>query len=76
MEKGLVVELSLDLIYILPYCLHLVHVIYYFYLSKINLFISIPYPHQVYDKQRKKTFLSGDLCVCCVMSCFQISFSR
>ena len=26
------------------------------------LIISIPYPNQVYDKQ-KKTFLSGDLCV-------------
>ena len=34
---------------------------YYFYQTKINLSISIPYPNQVYDKQ-KKTFLSGDLC--------------
>ena len=25
------------------------------------MFISIPHPNQVYDKQ-KKTFLSGDLC--------------
>ena len=29
--------------------------------KSICLFISIPYPNQVYDKQ-KKTFLSGDLC--------------
>ena len=30
-------------------------------LTKINLFISIPYLNQVYDK--KKKILSGDLCV-------------
>ena len=53
-KKGLVVETSLDLIYILPYYSSLVHVFYNFYLTKINLFISIPYPNQVYDKQRKK----------------------
>ena len=53
-------ETSLVLKYILSYCFYLVHVIYYFCLAKINLFISIPYPNQVYDKQ-KKAFLSGDL---------------
>ena len=53
-KKGLVVETSLDLIYILPYYSSLVHVFYNFYLTKMNLFISIPYPNQVYDKQRKK----------------------
>ena len=31
-KKGLVVETSLDLIYMLPYDIYLVHVIYYFYL--------------------------------------------
>ena len=31
-KKGLVVETSLDLIYMLPYDFYLVHVIYYFYL--------------------------------------------
>ena len=61
-KKGLVVETSLVLKYILPYYFYLVHVIYYFCLAKINLFISIPYPNQVYAKQ-KKAFLSGDLCV-------------
>ena len=53
-KKGLVVETSPDLIYILPYYSSLVHVFCNFYLTKINLFISIPYPNQVYDKQRKK----------------------
>ena len=48
-KKGLVVKTSLNLIYILPYYLYLVHAIYYFYLTKINLFISIPYPNQGYD---------------------------
>ena len=55
-KKGLVVETSLDLIYILPYYSSLVHVFYNFYLTKINLFISIPYPNQVYDKQRKNIY--------------------
>ena len=34
----------------------LIHVIYYFYLTKINLSISTPYPKEVNDKQRKKHF--------------------
>ena len=38
-KKGLVVETSLDSIYILPYYFSLVHVIYNFYLTKINLSI-------------------------------------
>ena len=50
---GLVVETSLYLTYIYLYYFYLVHVINYFYLTKINLFISIPYPNQVYDKQKK-----------------------
>ena len=50
-KKGLGAELSLDLIYILPH-FYLVHVIYYFYPTKISLSISIPYPNQVYDKQK------------------------
>ena len=32
---------------------YLVYIIYYFYLTKINQFISISYPNQVYDRQRK-----------------------
>ena len=73
-KKGLVVETSLDLIYILPYYFSLVHVIYNFYLS-ICLIISIPYPNQVYDKQRKKYF-SVVICVCCIMSCSEIFFPK
>ena len=38
-KKGLVVETSLDSIYIFPYYFSLVHVIYNFYLTKINLSI-------------------------------------
>ena len=52
-KKGFVAEISLDLIYILLCYFYLVHIIYYFYLTKINLFIYIPYPNKVYDKQRK-----------------------
>ena len=74
-KKGLVVEISFDLIYILPYYFYLVHVIYYFYLTKINRFISIPYPNHVYDKQRKNHF-SVVICVCCAMSCSEIFFSQ
>ena len=40
------------------------------YPKSICLFISSPYPNQVYDKE--KTFLNGDLCVCCIMSCSEI----
>ena len=75
MKKGLAVETSLDLIYILPYYFYLVHVIYYFNLTKINLFISIPYPNQVYDKHRKKHF-SVVICVCFIMSCSEIFLSQ
>ena len=35
------------------------------------LFISIPYPNQVYDKQRKQHF-SVVICVRCIMSCYKI----
>ena len=61
-KKGLVVETSLDLIYILPYYFYLVHVFYYFYPTKTNVYSFLFYIPS-YDKQRKKTFLSGDLCV-------------
>ena len=73
-KKDLAIETSLDLIYILPYYFYLVHVIYCFHLTKIDLFIFIPYPNQVYDKQRKKN-LSGDLCVL-YMSCPEILLSQ
>ena len=63
------------MIYILPDYFYVVHFIYWFYLNKINLFISIPYPNQVYDKQRKKHF-SVVICVCCAMSCSEIFLSQ
>ena len=59
----------------MPYYFYLVHVIYFFYLTKINLFIFIPYPNQVYDKQRKKHF-SVVTCVSCAMSCSEIFLSQ
>ena len=59
-KKRLVVETSLDLIYILPYYFYLVHGIYYYFLTKINLFISIPYV----------------IYVCFTMPCSEIFFSR
>ena len=52
-KKGLVVETSLDVIYILPYYFSLVHVIYYSYLFKINLSIYFYSISQRYDKQEK-----------------------
>ena len=69
-KKCLVVETSLDLMYILPYFFYLVHVIYYFDLTKITLsiyFYSISKPSLW---QRKKHF-SVVICVCC-MSCSEI----
>ena len=42
---------------------YLVHVILYFFATKINLSISIPYPNQVYDKERKKNISQCGLCV-------------
>ena len=35
----------------------------FIYPKSICLFISSPHPNQVYEKQIKKIFLSGDLCV-------------
>ena len=60
---------------ILPCYFYLVHIIYYFYLTKMNLFISIPYSNQLFDKQWKKHF-SVVICVCCIMSCSEIFFSQ
>ena len=54
-KKGLVVETSLDLIYILPYYFYLVHVIHYFYLTKINLsinFYSISQPNSFHTEKQ------------------------
>ena len=65
---------SLDLIYILPYYLYLVHIIYYLYLTKTNLSISISYLNRICDKQRKKTFLCVDLCVLHNVMLWNISF--
>ena len=70
-KKGLVVETSLDVIYILPYYFSLVHVIYYSYLFKINLSIYFYSISQRYDKQEKKYF-SVVIRVCCIMSCSEI----
>ena len=67
-KEGLVFETSLDLICILSYCFYLVHVIYYFYLTKFNLSIYFYSISQVYDKQRKKHF-SVVICMCSIMSC-------
>ena len=75
-KKGLVVETSLNLISILPYHFYLVHVIYYLCLTKTNLFISIPYPNQVYEKQREKKHFSVVICVCCAMSCLETFLSH
>ena len=62
------------MIYIFPYYFYLVHVMYYLYLTKINLFISIPYPNQVYDKE--KNISQWWFCVCCTMSCSEIFLSQ
>ena len=72
-KKGLVVETSLDLLYILPYYVYLVHVIYYFYLNKINLFISIP-DHKFMIN--KKKHISVVICVSWIMSCSDIFLSQ
>ena len=56
---------------VVPYYFYLVHAIYHFYLIKINLFLSIPYPNQVYDKE-KKNFLA----VICKTSCSEIFISQ
>ena len=44
-------------------------------LSDQNQSISIPYPSQVFDKQRKKHF-SVVIVVCCIMSCSEIFLSQ
>ena len=41
--------------------------------KSIFLFISIPYPNQVYDRQRKKH--SVVIYVCCIVSCSEIFLS-
>ena len=71
----LVIETSLDLICILPYYFYLVHVIYYFYLTKTNLPIYFYSISQVYDKQRQNYF-SVVICVFCIMSCSGIFLSQ
>ena len=74
-QKGLVVETSLDLVYILPYYFYLVLFIYYFYLTKINLSIylySISHPSSW--QKKKKVFLIGDLCALCNVMLWNISF--
>ena len=75
-KKGLVVKSSVDWIYILPYYFCLVHAIYYFYLTKINLFIyfySISQPS--FWKTKKKSF-SVVIYVCCTEYFFpRIAFS-
>ena len=63
---------SLNLMHILPYYFSLLDYnslyfstnIYYFYLTKINLFIFIPYSNQVYDNQRKNI---SQWCFVCVV---------
>ena len=62
MKNVLLVQTLLDLIHNLTYYFYLVYVIYHFYLTKITIYFYF-YFNQVYDKQRKKTFLSEDLCV-------------
>ena len=74
-KKGLVVETSLNLINILSYYFYLVHVIYYFYLTKINLSVCFHSISQVYDKQRKKHF-SVVICVCFIMPCSEMFLSQ
>ena len=59
-KKGLVVETSLGLIYILPCYFYLVHVIHYFYLTNINLPV-IPYPNKFMIN--KENHFSGVICV-------------
>ena len=61
-KKGLVVEISLGLIYIFPYYLYSAHVIHYFYLTIINfyLFINICNIPIKFMINKEKTFLSGD----------------
>ena len=62
-KKVLLLKHHLTL-YILPYYFYLVHVFYDFYLTKINLFISMPCPNQVNDKL---------FCVCvCVCVCVYV----
>ena len=39
-------------------------------------FISIPYPNQVYEKQREKKHFSVVICVCCAMSCLETFLSH
>ena len=41
----------------------------------LSLYISIPHPNLVYDKQRKKHF-SVVICLCCIMSWFEIFLSQ
>ena len=41
------------------------------YVTKINLFISIPHPNQVYDKKKKHFWVV--ICVCCML-CSEIVF--
>ena len=71
-KKGLVVEISFDLIYILPYYFYLVHVIYYFYLTKINLFLFHVLTKFMINKEKNILVV---ICVCCIMSCPEIFFS-
>ena len=74
-NKGLVIETSLDLIYLLPSYFYLIHVIYYFYLSKISLsiyFYSISQPSLWH---RRKHFSVG-ICVCFMITCSEIFLSQ
>ena len=71
-KKGLVVEISFDLIYILPYYFYLVHVIYYFYLTKINLFLFHVLTKFMINKEKNILVV---ICVCSIMSCPEIFLS-
>ena len=71
-KKGLVVEISFDLIYILPYYFYLVHVIYYFYPTKINLFLFHVLTKFMINKEKNILVV---ICVCCIMSCPEIFLS-
>ena len=47
---------------------YLVHVIYCLYLTKIYLFISIPYPKSMINKEKTTTQFPVVICVCCMSS--------
>ena len=64
-KKGLVVQTSPDLTYILPYYFYLFHVIYYFYLTKINVYLFLFHIPTKFINEEKSISQWWFVCVVC-----------